>query len=37
MTESRVAVTGDKAATNAAGNKAHDTNVIELKRLAGLK
>ena len=37
MTESRVAVTGDKAATNAATNKAHDTNVIELKRLAGLK
>lgn len=37
MTESRVVVTGDKAATNAAVNKAHDTNVIELKRLAGLK
>lgn len=37
MTESRVVVTGDKAATNAAVNSAHDTNVIELKRLAGLK
>lgn len=37
MTESKAVVTGDKAATNAAVNKDHDTNVIELKRLAGLK
>lgn len=37
VAESRVAVTGDKAATNAAVNTSHDTNVIELKRLAGLK
>lgn len=36
LTESRVAVTGDKAATNVTNNQ-HDTNVVELKRLAGLK
>ena len=35
VAESRTAVTGDKAATNAA--EQIDTNVIELKRLAGLK
>lgn len=35
VAESRVEVTGDKAATNAAEQS--DTNVIELKRLAGLK
>jgi hypothetical protein len=37
VAESKAVVTGDKAATNAAVNKDHDTNVIELKRLAGLK
>jgi hypothetical protein len=36
VAESKAVVTGDKAATNAAVNKTHDTNVIELKRLAGL-
>jgi hypothetical protein len=36
VNESRVAVTGDKAAKNAAETSI-DTNVIDLKRLAGLK
>ena len=34
LAESRTAVTGDKSAKN---EVAHDTNVIELRRLAGLK
>lgn len=37
IAEGKTVVTGDKAATSAAVNQAHDTNVIELKRLAGLK
>jgi hypothetical protein len=36
IAESRVEVTGDKAAKNAAETRV-DTNVIDLKRLAGLK